>query len=292
MPEVSLARFHLTTGALESLELQLAGTPQGQRLLSYEEWRDDVATQGAAAAAAAADSRLDPASSGPRLLQLGKSLKPQQWEAWQPDIKQCLQQNGRWDGWEAGWPGDVQVWQHRKAVLSSGQAITSLAASSRSRDGTHFLVYYAEGEGQDEVWKPHVARAIHYLRLLHPSGLVQRLALADFCHLDEVQEDADLADVILQGRKGKFNERSFPVLLDLIAGPLLVADRSVTKQRSSGRLSSRVYRAYLPCHYRSHRPGKLVSRRAPAVAAAAAAAPVAAAAAAGDGVAAADDMEQ
>lgn len=105
-----------------------------------------------------------------------------------------------------------------------------------------------------------------------------------------MQQDADLADVIMQGRKGKYNERSFPVLLDLIAAPLLVADRRVTKQRSDGRLSSRVCRSYLPCHFRSQRPGKLVSRRVAAAAApgaAAAAAAAAGAAAAGAAAAAA-----
>jgi hypothetical protein len=108
-----------------------------------------------------------------------------------------------------------------------------------------------------------------------------------------------------EGRKGKYNERSFPVLLDLIAASLMVADRSVTVKHSNGRLSSRVCRAYLPCHYRSLRPGKSVSRRAPAAAAAplaAAAVPVAAATAEVTGAAAAaaaavgtglvDEMEQ
>ena len=83
------------------------------------------------------------------------------------------------------------------------------------------------------------------------------------------------------------------MLLDLIAGPLLVADRNVTKQRSDGRLSSKVCRAYLPCHYRSHRPGRLVSRRAPpATQPLAAAVPGAAAAAVGAGVGGVDAMEQ
>jgi hypothetical protein len=82
------------------------------------------------------------------------------------------------------------------------------------------------------------------------------------------------------------------------------ADRSVTVKHSNGRLSSRVCRAYLPCHYRSLRPGKSVSRRAPAAAAAplaTAAVPVAAATAEVTGAAAAaaavgtglvDEMEQ
>ncbi|KAF6235948.1 hypothetical protein COO60DRAFT_1632464 [Scenedesmus sp. NREL 46B-D3] len=295
-PEVSLVHHHLVAGALEELELQLADTPQGQRLLSYEEWRDEVAVQGlataAAAAAVAADSRLDTATDGPHLLLLGKRVSAKQWQVWQQDVQQCLEQNDRWEDWQEGWPDAVQVWQHGKAVLASGQAIASTSSRSRSRDGAHFLVYYAEGEGLDEVWKPEVARATCYLRLLHPSGLVQRMALADFCSLQPVQEDPDLADLTLQGRKGKFNERSFPVLLDLIAGPLQVADRQVTRQRSNGRLSTSICRSYLPCHFRSGQPGKQVSRRhvgvsaAAAAAAAGAAAPGAAAGTAAPGTAA------
>ncbi|KAF6255816.1 hypothetical protein COO60DRAFT_1702645 [Scenedesmus sp. NREL 46B-D3] len=281
-PEVSLVHHHLVAGALEELELQLADTPQGQRLLSYEEWRDEVAVQGlataAAAAAVAADSRLDTATDGPHLLLLGKRVSAKQWQVWQQDVQQCLEQNDRWEDWQEGWPDAVQVWQHGKAVLASGQAIASTSSRSRSRDGAHFLVYYAEGEGLDEVWKPEVARATCYLRLLHPSGLVQRMALADFCSLQPVQEDPDMADLTLQGRKGKFNERSFPVLLDLIAGPLQVADRQVTRQRSNGRLSTSICRSYLPCHFRSGQPGKQVSRRHVGVSAAAAAAAAGAAA--------------
>jgi hypothetical protein len=57
-----------------------------------------VAVQGivtaVAAEAAAADNRLDAVSDDPHLLLQGKRVSAKQWQVWQQDVKQCLEQNG------------------------------------------------------------------------------------------------------------------------------------------------------------------------------------------------------
>jgi hypothetical protein len=258
-PEITIVHFYLVTGALESLELKLAGTPLGQRLLDYEEWREEVAVQTVAVNAA---GMFDVQTSGqPWLCDRGTVMSSSKWESLEAEVRSCLQENGRWEQWQDGWPDSVDVWKHKKAILVSGQQLASTAGSARTRDGTHFLVYYVNDQ---EQFVPYAARALSFLRLQdrRDAARVERFVLADFCELKDVVQDDDWADMLLQGLRGRYNERNFPVLLDMVQAPMQVADRRITEQRSNGRgPRARWYRMYMPCHFRSSNMRSTAAKR-------------------------------
>jgi hypothetical protein len=154
-----------------------------------------------------------------RLLGKGRRLEPQRWRELMQSVRRCLIANSVWQpSWNSQW-STVSVWQHTQACISTGLVLNSTTyGASRTRDGTHFLVYFEKGKGATVTVNAQAAQAKFFLRIQHPddSSKMIRLVIADLCDQRPTLPDPDLSDLHLEGRRGVVQQASYPVLIESI----------------------------------------------------------------------------
>jgi len=230
-----------------------AGISPRALITSMEQLRQAVITQQQQRDSSGSSDNYD-GSKGEwgHLLGKGRPLQQQQWGELQQSVRRCLKANGIWQpSWDRQWP-NVSVWQHSQACLSTGLVLNSTAYNaSRSRDGTHFLVFFEQGQGTTATTTAQAAQAKFFLRIRDPinSSSTIRLAVADLCDLRPSVPDPDLSDIVLEGRRGVFKQASYPVLLESIEAPCALHDRRVTEADGS----KVMWRRYLPIDSSSRR---------------------------------------
>lgn len=258
-PECILVKTYLVGCAMQTFKLKLlldnSNNSNQSLILTYDELRDSISVtrkqkQMAANPAAFDDSnsKLGWMQGCGNIVDISGSL----WQQLQQPIKQCMETNGDWNGWEEAWSA-VKVWQHKSVVLVNNEQVCVKA--TRKRDGTHFWIEYLSGSNTVQ----YAAKASRLLRIQHPTDAskVARVVIADFCDKRPSHNDSDLADFTLEGRKGVYTHTDYPVLLETIEGAVALHDRMV--KESTGVVCC--WRSYLPLSFKSRRLGSRAARQ-------------------------------